>query len=196
VISLAIDLPVRDLSREAHIIGGGATLLRPEEGEPMRRGLVAMVTAAVLIAGVPASAAEGATGSAVGRVTALHKGLPAVADPSWKVLFTSRTGGTDPVELSLKDGVYETPELPVGTYDVQVVDAFGQPVGEPQAVVLTPGAIRADLRVEAGKAGTAAQADGGPNWKVWAIVGGAAAALALAAGGSDGGGDSPASPVN
>ncbi|HEX5041852.1 MAG TPA: hypothetical protein VFV75_03040 [Candidatus Polarisedimenticolaceae bacterium] len=162
----------------------------------MRRGLVAMVTAAMLMAGVPARAAEGGTGSAVGRVTPLHKGSPAVADPSWKVRFTSRTEGAQPIELPLKEGVYETPQLPVGTYDVQVVDAFGQPVGEPQAVVLTPGAIRADLRVEAGKAGTAAQADKGPSWKVWAIVGGAAAALALAAGGSDGGSDLPASPVN
>ena len=162
----------------------------------MRRGLVAMLTAAVLVGSVPVTAAEGSTGSAVGRVTALHKGMPAMADPSWKVRFTPRAGGGEPVELPLKDGVYETPELPVGTYDVQVVDAFGQAVGAPQSVVLTPGATRADLRVEVLKPGTAAQGEKGPNWKVWAIVGGAAAALALAAGGGDGGSDTPASPAN
>ena len=161
----------------------------------MRRGLVAMVAAVLVMNGVPATAVEGTTGSAVGRVTALHKGMPAAADPSWKVRFTPRAGGDAPVELPLTDGVFETPELPVGTYDVQVLDAFGQAVGESQTVVLTPGTIRADLRVEVGKAG-AAQAEKGANWKVWAIVGGAAAALALAAGGSDGGSDAPASPIN
>jgi hypothetical protein len=162
----------------------------------MRPALVAILVAAVVIGSVPAPAAEGATGSAVGRVTALHKGMPAPADSSWKVRFTPRAGGGEPVELPLKDGVYETPELPVGTYDVQVVDAFGQAVGAPQSVVLGPGATRADLRVEMAKAGTAEQGDRGGNWKVWAIVGGAAAALALAAGGGDGGSDAPASPVN
>ena len=161
----------------------------------MRRGLVAMLTAVLVMGGVPATAVEGTTGSAVGRVTALHKGMPAAADPSWKVRFTPHAGGDAPVELPLKDGVFETPELPVGTYDVQVLDAFGQAVGESQTVVLTPGTIRADLRVEVGKAG-AAQAEKGANWKVWAIVGGAAAALALAAGGSDGGSDAPASPIH
>jgi len=87
--------------------------------------------------------------------------------------------------------MYETPELPVGTYDFQVVDAFGQALGASQTVVLTPGAIRADLRIEVG----APQGEKKSNWKVWAIVGGAAAALALAAGDGDGGG-APASPVN
>jgi hypothetical protein len=160
----------------------------------MRRGLVAMLTAAVMVWGAPLPAVEGTSGSAVGRVTALHKGTPATADPTWKVRFSPQAGGGDPIELPLNDGVFETPELPVGSYQVQVVNAFGQPVGAPQTVVLTPGAIRADLRVEA--PAPAAQADKGSNWKVWAIVGGAAAALALAAGGGDGGSDTPASPVN
>ena len=161
----------------------------------MRPALVAILVAAVVMGSVPASAAE-ATGSVVGRVTALQKGMPAPVDSSWKVRFTPRDGGGQPIELPLKDGVYETPELPVGTYDVQVVDAFGQAVGAPQSLVLGPGATRADLRVEMAKAGTAEQGDKGGSWKVWAIVGGAAAALALAAGGGDGGSDAPASPVN
>ena len=150
-----------------------------------------MLTAVVLMGSLPVAAAEGQTGSAIGRVTALHKGMPGTADPSWKVRFTPPAGAGEPIELPLKDGVFETPELPVGSYQVQVVNAFGQPVGQPQTVVLTPGAMRADLRVE-----TAGQADKGGSWKVWAIVGGAAAALALAAGGDDGGSDTPASPVN
>lgn len=158
----------------------------------MRRGLVAMLTAVLVMGSVPGTAAEGTTGSAVGRVTALHKGTPAAADPSWKVRFTPRAGADGPVELPLKDGVFETPELPVGNYDVQVLNAFGQAVGESQTVVLTPGTIRTDLRVEV----EAAQAEKGASWKVWAIVGGAAAALALAAGGGDGGSDAPASPIN
>jgi hypothetical protein len=158
----------------------------------MRSAFAAMLVTAVVIGSAPAPAAAEATGSAVGRVTALHRGMPAVADSSWKVRFTPRAAGGEPVELPLTDGTYETPELPVGAYDVQVVNAFGQPVGAPQAVVLTPGVIRADLRVEMGPEG----GEGKSSWKVWAIVGGAAAALALAAGGGDGGSDAPASPVN
>ena len=157
----------------------------------MRPALAAILVATVILGSGPTFAAEEATGSAMGRVTALHKGMPGLADPSWKVRFTPRTDGGAPVELPLKDGVYETPPLPVGTYDVQVVDAFGQAVGAPQAVVLTAGAIRADLRVETGPDGEKKS-----SWKVWAIVGGAAAALALAAGGGNGGNDTPASPVH
>ncbi|HET9300056.1 MAG TPA: hypothetical protein VFO11_08925, partial [Candidatus Polarisedimenticolaceae bacterium] len=80
----------------------------------MRRGLVAVLAAVLVMGGVPATAAGGATGSAVGRVTALHKGMPAAADPSWKVRFTAHGGVGTPVELPLKDGVFETPELPLG----------------------------------------------------------------------------------
>jgi hypothetical protein len=161
----------------------------------MRPALVAMLVAAMVIGSVPVPAAEAATGSAVGRVTTLHKGVPAQADPSWKVRFTPSAGGGEPVELPLKDGVYETPELPVGSYKVQLVDTFGKPLGEPQTVVFTPGAFRADLRVEVGSDQAAGQGgDKKSTWKVVAIVAGAAAVLALvASGGSD---DSPASPSN
>jgi hypothetical protein len=163
----------------------------------MRPVLVPMVVAAMVMGSVPVPAAEAATGSAVGRVTTLHKGVPAQADPTWKVRFTPSAGGGEPIDLPLKDGVYETPELPVGSYQVQLVDTFGTPLGEPQTVVFTPGAFRADFRVEVGSAQVAGQ--GGEKksvWKVVAIVGGAAAVLALAAGGGsdDGGGDPPASP--
>lgn len=140
---------------------------------------------------VPTEAADVATGSVVGRVTALRKGMPATAEASWKVRFTSQSGGMEPLEVPLKNGVYETPQLPVGAYQVQVVDAFGQPVGAPQPVTLSAGAIRVDLRVEVVQA--AGGDDDRSRWKVLAIVGGAAAALALAAGG--GGSDAPpASP--
>ena len=162
----------------------------------MRPALVTILVAAVVIGSVPAPAAEGATGSAVGRVTALHKGMPAAADPSWKVRFTPQAGGGEPIEIPLEDGVYQTPELPVGSYEVRIVDAFGQPVGGAQTVVFTPGAFRADLRVEVGDTPAGQGGDRKSTWKVWAIVGGAAAALALAAGGGDGGSDAPASPVN
>jgi hypothetical protein len=155
----------------------------------MRRSIAAILMLGLLGATVPARAAEGATGSAVGRVTVLRKGTPSSADPSWKVRFTPQAEGAQPLEVPLEDGVYETPELPLGPYQVQVVDAFGQAVGAPQQIVLIAGASRADLRLELqdGEGGA------GSGWKVAAIVAGAAAALALAA---EGGGDddSPASP--
>ena len=161
----------------------------------MRPALVAMLVAAMVIGSVPVPAAEAATGTAVGRVTTLNEGVPAQPDPTWKVRFTPRAGGGVPVELPLKDGVYETPELPVGSYEVQLVDTFGKPLGAPQTVVFTPGAFRADLRVEVGRDQAAGQGgDKKSTWKVVAIVAGAAAVVALVAGGDDD--DSPASPSN
>ena len=162
----------------------------------MRRSMALILTAALLGGSSPVLAAEGGTGSAVGRVTVLRKGMPSTAEPTWKVRFTAQDGKSDPVEVPLKEGVYETPELPVGAYQIQVVDAFGQVVGAPQPVVLTEGAIRADLRLELTKdsGGAGATGDKKSTWKVVAIVAGAAAVLALVAGGGDD--DDPASPAN
>ena len=140
----------------------------------------------------PTSAATGAaTGAALGRVVALRKGMPGVADPTWKVRFSPKAGG-EPIDVPLHAGVYETPDLPEGAYDVLVVDAFGQPIGNTQVVVIRPGATRVDLQVEmvGSNGGTGTASADRRRFKVVAIVGGAAAALAIAAGG--GGGSEPA----
>ena len=158
----------------------------------MRRAIAVILMLGLLGATVPARAADEATGSAVGRVTVLRKGTPSSADPSWKVRFTPQAVGAQPLEVPLQDGVYETPELPLGPYQVQVVDAFGQTVGAPQQIVLIAGASRADLRLELND-GEGGAGEKRSAWKVAAIVAGAVAALALAAGGG-GDDDSPASP--
>jgi hypothetical protein len=121
--------------------------------------------------------------------------MPAPADSQLEGALHSPRRRGQPIELPLKDGVYETPELPVGTYDVQVVDAFGQAVGAPSPSCSAPAPpVRTCASRWEGRDGR--KGDKGGSWKVWAIVGGAAAALALAAGGGDGGSDAPASPVN
>jgi hypothetical protein len=154
------------------------------------RGTALWLAVALLVPAPPLRSADQPTGSVVGRVTALHKGMPAPAEASWKVRFTSQAGGLEPVEAPLRNGVYETPELPVGAYQVQVVDAFGQPIGAPQPVTLQAGAIRLDLRIEVFTSGGGREERS--RWKVVAIVGGAVAALALVAGGGSDG--APASP--